>query len=160
MELRKSVTEATECTFQALITADYGDVLYEFQMDCAADSEGNLQFTVVSPQSIAGIAGHIAEDHAAITFDDKILAFPALADDQITPVTAPWVFIRTLRGGYITGCSTENDDMICLYINDSYEEEALQLEIYTDHAMIPKFVEIIWDECRILSMRIINFTVR
>ena len=159
MELRKSMNESSECTFQAMITADYGDVLYEFHMDCAVDSSGNVKFSVVSPESIAGITGIITAEEAAITFDDKVLAFPMLADAQITPVTAPWIFIRTLRGGFLTGCSKDND-YICLYLDDSYEEQALHLEIYADLSMVPQYVEVIWKDRHILTMRIKDFTIK
>ena len=88
-----------------------------------------------------------------------MLAFPVLADDQLTPVSAPWIFLNSLRSGYLTGCSREEDG-ICIYIDDSFEENALHLEIYTDENMTPVRAEIIWQDRRVLSIDIRNFTLQ
>lgn len=159
MELRKTILTAESCTFGAVITADYGDKLYSFQMDCSADTSGNLSFTVTAPDTISGITGMISQEGAALTFDDKVLAFPMLADNQLSPVSAPWVFLSTLRSGYITGCSRE-DDTTCIYIDDSFEENPLYLEIYTDKDMNPIRAEIFWNQRRILSADILDFAVQ
>jgi hypothetical protein len=159
MELRKSILEGECCTFQAQITADYTDVLYTFHLDCTADQNGNLHFTVKDPASIAGISGQITSDDAVLQFDDKVLAFPMLADGELAPISAPWIFMQTLRSGYITGCGS-NGEEVYLYIDDSYEEYPLHLEIQTDADLIPHYAEIIWQDRRILSMHILNFTIQ
>ena len=159
MDLRKKVLAAESCSFQAVITADYGDELYTFQMDCITDSVGNLQFTVTDPETISGITGTIAQDSAALTFDDKVLAFPMLADNQLTPVSAPWIFVNTLRSGYLTGCSREEADF-CIYIDDSYQDNPLHLEIETDSRMNPVSVQIIWQDRRVLCMDIRDFRMQ
>ena len=159
MDLRKCILEAQECRFQSAVTADYGENIYTFQMDCVVDSSGTLEFTVTDPQTIAGITGRITDSEASLIYEDKILAFPMLADGTLTPVSAPWIFINTLRSGYITGCSEEKDGL-CLYIDDSYEENPLQLQIYTDEIANPVSAEIIWKDRRILSLDIRNFTIQ
>lgn len=159
MDLRKKLLEAENCSFQTVITADYGDALYTFQMDCAADSEGNLQFTVTDPETISGITGTISQESAALTFEDKVLAFPMLADNQLTPVSGPWIFMNTLRSGYLTGCSREEDGF-CIYIDDSFEENPLHLEIETDQEALPVHAQIIWKDCRVLSMDIRDFSIQ
>lgn len=159
MELRERVLKAESYTFQATITADYGDILYTFQMDCTADSAGNLQFTVTDPETIAGITGTISREKAALTFEDKILAFPMLADGQITPVSAPWIFHNTMRSGYLSGCS-QDEDGLCIYIDDSFEEKPLRLEIHTDADGLPVNAQIIWEDRRVVSMDIRNFQIQ
>ena len=158
-DLRKTILEADSCTFQTVITADYGDRLYTFQMDCTADNTGNLQFVVTDPETICGITGTISHKSSALTFDDKVLAFPMLANDQLTPVSTPWIFINTLRSGYIVGCS-KTDEEICILIDDSYEENPLHLEVYTDIHMTPIHTDIFWNQQRILSADIRNFTIQ
>lgn len=157
--LRNAALEAESCTFSAVITADYGNEIYTFQMDCEADREGSMEFTVTDPETISGITGHISKECAALTFDDRVLAFPKLADDQLAPVTGPWVFLNTLRGGYLSGCGREEDGL-CIYIDDSYEENMLQLQIYTDGSTVPIRAEIVYKDRRILSMDIVNFTLQ
>ena len=155
-ELRKQLLEADACSFQATITADYGDALYTFQMECSSSQAGDLQFTVTDPEVISGISGTISAEEAALVFDDTIVAFPVLADGQITPVIAPWIFLNTLQSGYLKACS-DTESGFCIYLDDSFEEDPLQLLITTDASMEPKFAEIYWHEQRIMSLDIRNF---
>lgn len=158
MALRKQLLASSNCTFQATITVDYGNSLYSFQMDCSADSSGNLSFTVTKPDTICGITGTISDSGAALTFDEQILAFPMLADGQVTPVSGPWIFLNTLKSGYLTGCSQDNEELE-IYIDDSYEEQPLRLQIRTDQSDLPVSAEIFWQEQRVLTIEIQNFTM-
>lgn len=158
MSLRTKLLGSRECTFKAEITADYGDKTYQFSMDCVSDSEGALRFSVLRPDTIEGITGMISEENGALTFDDVVLCFELLADGQVTPVSAPWILIHTLRGGYVTACVLE-EDLLHLTIDDSYQEDALRLEIWLDEGDAPVHTDIIWKNRRILSMNITNFQI-
>lgn len=158
MQLRERLLKANECCFDAVITADYTDSIYTFQLTCQADNTGKLRFTVTDPASISGIAGEISDDGAALTFDDQVLAFPRLADDQVTPVTAPWLFLNTLRSGYISSCGADGEALRVI-IDDSYEENPLQLDIWLDAQDTPIRAEILYSGKRILSLDIKNFTL-
>ena len=107
IQLRNQLLGSDGCSFRATITADYGDKLYNFIMDCVSDKDGNLKFVVASPETISGITGEISDHSGALTFDDKVLTFPTMAEGQITPVSAPWVFIKTLRNGYMNSCTKD-----------------------------------------------------
>ena len=157
LALRQKIQQNT-CSFHADITADYGDTVHEFGMDCQADSSGNLSFTVTAPETIQGITGTVDGTGGNLTFDKAVLAFELLADGQITPVSAPWILIRTLRGGYIHATAdTENGTK--LIINDSYEEDSLQLDIWLDEEDYPVAAEILWQGKRIVSLTVKNFSI-
>ena len=158
LELRRSVLEAQGCSFDATITAEYDDVFYTFQMSCRSDQTGMLSFTVTDPETIAGISGTISRERSSLSFDDKILAFPLLANGELTPVSAPWIFLSALKGGYLRGYS-ESEDSFSLYIDDSFEEDPLHLEIELDEETMPVSAQIIWQDRRILSLQIKNFTI-
>lgn len=143
-------------SFDTEITADYGDKLYSFSMECTFTDTGDVSFTVTEPKSIAGITGTVTEKGGNLTFDDVALEFPMLADDQLSPVSAPWVLIRTLRSGYLTAAGDEGD-LLKLTIDDSYEEDALKLDIWLTEEDTPIRAEFLWDERRILSMDVKNF---
>ena len=153
----RSTLQQKGCSFRALITADYGDKLHEFEMDCIADLSGNLSFTVVSPETIQGITGTVDADGGNLTFDDTILAFELLADGQITPVSAPWILIKTLRGGYIHAAA-QSDAGLKLILNDSYEEDSLQLDVWLDENDTPQDAEILWQGRRIVSIKVTEFS--
>ncbi len=142
--------------FDADITADYGDRLYQFSLRCQVSAQGELTFQVTAPQTIAGISGTVSAAGGKLTFDDQALAFSLLADGQISPVSAPWILMQTLRGGYLTSCTRESGG-IRVTIDDSYEEDALHLDIWLDEGGLPKRGEILWQGRRILSINIENF---
>ena len=129
--LRSRLLQGEGCSFTAGITADYGDQLHTFTLECRGDRQGNLAFTVTEPETIAGITGIISGDGGKLTFDDTALDFPLLADGQVTPVSAPWLLLMTLRGGYLTGAGEEGE-LLRLAVDDSYEEDALHLDIWLD----------------------------
>ena len=156
--LRSKLQAAHGCSFDASVTADYGDKTYTFAMGCRVDAHGNLSFTVKEPENIAGISGAIGNSGGKLTFDEHMLAFPMLADGQVTPVSGPWIFLKTLLGGYLTACGQE-EEYLHLTIDDSYAEDALQLEIWLNEADVPVQGEIVYDGRRILTMRFENFLI-
>ena len=158
MTLRAKLLGSEGCTFTAQITADYGDTLHEFTLFCEGNNDGDLGFRVESPDTISGITGRFLGDEGFLTFDDVALSFPLLADEQITPVSGPWILLKTMLGGYLTACTME-EDLLHLTIHDSYEEDALQMEIWLNPDDQPIQAEIIYEGRRIVTMKIENFQI-
>ena len=158
MEFRASLLSGMGCSFRAVVTADYQTEQYQFTMDCRGDEQGNLQFTISEPNSISGISGGISGEGGKLTFDDdQALAFETMADGQITPVTAPWLLVKTLRGGYVTSCGTE-EDLLRVSIDDCYEEDALRLDVWFIDDK-PAHAEVLWENRRVLSLDVTNFEI-
>ncbi|MBR4972786.1 MAG: hypothetical protein IKY59_07435 [Oscillospiraceae bacterium] len=152
--LRSSIAQANCCKFSVKIIADYGNVTYEFSMDCESDREGNVQFTVTQPETIAGITGRVTANGGKLTFDDQMLYIPMLTDDQITPISGPWILMRSLLSGCITSCTEGR-----ITIDDSYEDDALKLDIFLDEAGTPDTVDVYWKNRRILLMNVTSFVL-
>ena len=159
MTLRAELLACQSCTFDATITADYGDKLHTFGMHCVGDNDGVVRFEVTAPETLAGITGILNGEEGKLTFDDQGVAFSMLADGQMTPVSGPWILMKTLLGGYITACN-EEDGLLHLMINDSYADDALELEIWLDGESRPIQTEIGYDGRRILTMKIENFQIQ
>ena len=157
MELRTRLLGAC-CTFDAEITADYGSSIQTFRVYCEGNAQGNLGFSVTAPESIQGITGRIESGEGKLTFQDTALAFPLLAEEQLSPVSSPWIFWNTLRGGYLTAAGME-DDLLRLTIDESYEEDALTVDIWLDAQDKPIRAEILYDGRRILTLTIVNFQI-
>lgn len=155
MGLRAKLMGSGGCSFDARITADYGDKVSEFKMSCQTDLEGDLTFTVLEPEVIQGVSGHISSAGGALTFDDQAVAFPLLADDQLSPVIAPWIFVKTLQGGNVKSCGKDGD-LIRVSIDDSYQEDALRLDIWLEDGA-PVRGEVLYRDKRILTLEIENF---
>ena len=143
LQLRHRLLNCETCRFDAIITADYGDKVYSFSLNCTMDSNGDVSFCVVQPDTINGITGKISANGGALTFDDQVLAFPTLADGQLSPVSGPYLLIKTLRSGYIRACG-EEEDLWKLQISDSYAQRA----------------DILYAGRRYLAMQIENFEIR
>jgi len=158
MNLRSEILQGAGCEFLAEVTADYSQMLYKFKMRCKCDSSGNIDFEVLSPESISGITGKMDSDGGKLTFDDKALLFSTLADGRLSPVSGPWVMMRAIRAGYLTGCSEENGKLT-IHIDDSYQEDALQVIVQTDEESKPVTAEIFYRNVRVLTILVEDFLI-
>lgn len=154
LALREKLADG--CSFTAHIAADFTENTYSFTVNCRVDKTGALAFEVVSPDSISGITGSISSTGGRLTFDDAVLAFPLLADGEISPVTAPWLCVRSLTGGYIRSSGTEGA-YTRLTVDDSFSGENLQTDIWLTEESVPEYAEILWNGRKILSVRFESF---
>lgn len=152
---RQTILEASNIAFTAEITADYGNEFYSYAVACTTNDSGDLSFEVIKPDAISGIQGVVSGEKGHLTFEDHVIAFKTIADDRVTPVTSPWVFIRALRGGYITSCGNTKEGYIAV-IQDTFYENPLTLEVsfYDDK---PSSAEIYWNHARVIHMVIQDF---
>jgi len=155
LKLRNEIENSNGCAFNTTVTADYGEKVYIFSMNCQTDKDGNFTFTVTKPDTIAGITGKISSAGGALTFEDQVLAFQTMADGLVTPVTAPWILMKTLKSGYIKGCS-DADDGFEISADDSYADGALHLQIVVKENL-PVSGEIFWNGRRVLTMTVEEF---
>lgn len=156
MQLRENIL-CGNYSFCVNISADYGEQLYTFGMKCKSADHGALVFEIMSPESISGITGTMDDNTSNITFDGHILAFEPLTDKQIAPISAPWILINSLKSGYIQGYSGKAQPQVIL--DDSYEDESLQLQVWLNDENKPVYAEIYWDERRVITMEITEFQV-
>ena len=87
----------------------------------------------------------------------KVTYLDVEADGLVTPVTAPWLFIKTLRSGYLKDTS-QTEQGYEISFDDSYAEEALQLQIQTA-GELPVSAEIFWQGRRILTLSVEDFSI-
>lgn len=158
IRLRSRLQQAAVCSFEADIAADYGDEVHSFSLSCTADSKGEVTFAVTKPDTISGITGKLSSEGGMLTFTDTAVHFPLLAEEQLSPVSAPWILMRTLRGGnMVSACEEEGG--ILLSVDDSYEEDALRLDILLNGDGFPELADILYDGRKILSVSVENFEI-
>ena len=158
MELRESLLNGEGCSFLCEITADYGDSVHKFSADCQGDAQGNVTFTVTAPETISGIRGQISDRGGEILFDETALHFGLLTDRQLSPVSGPWIFLKTLRGGYLMNGGKE-EDLIHIGARDSYEEDALLVDLWLGPGEMPQRSEILFRGRKILTLEIQDFQI-
>ena len=156
MELRSRVLQASGCTFDAEIKADYGDEIHTFSMECSVDSKGMLNYKVTGPETISGITGTVSGDGGKLTFDETALCFPLMADGQASPISAPWILMQMLRTGYIASACKE-EGKIRLSIDDNLDEKPLRVDLWLNMEELPVHADILYDGRRILSVSVDNF---
>ena len=159
MKLRTGLLNGNGCCFNTDITADFKDKTYSFTLSCEVDSKGNLNFTVWEPAYIEGITGNIQSEQGKLTFDDTALAFPLQAEGIISPVSGPWIMVKALRSGYVRLCGTE-DGLFRMTVDDSYNEDALTLDIWVDGNNGPVRAEIYEENRRIMTLEVKNFQLK
>ena len=158
LSLRQKLLHANACSFDAKVTADYTEEAYTFSLHCTGDRHGNVSFSVTEPESIAGISGNITDAGGNFSFEDTVLAFETLADDTVSPVVAPWLFLRCLRSGYIGHCAATDTGMV-IDIDDTYRGTNLHTEIFLNSESIPEGAEMYYDGRRILTVFVTNFEI-
>ena len=152
--MREKLNCGAQCKFTAFVTLDYGESLYTFAAECETDSQNNMSLTIVEPAAITGICCEIDAESGKLVFDDNILGFEMLADDQITPVCVPWLLLKTLRGGYISSYGAES-----VLFDDSFKGCEFSTRLYFGKNGLPSEAEFIWQGKRIASMTVADFTI-
>lgn len=158
LELRSKLLQAAESSFSICVNTDNDGNLYAFSMDCVADQQGNIAFTVIEPETISGITGKISASGGALTFDDTALDFGLLADGELSPVSAPWILMNALRSGCITSACKEGET-VRLSIDNSYEENALRLDIWLNSGKLPEHADVLQNGRRVLSLDVKKFVI-
>lgn len=157
MAFRSTLLEADGCSFTGKITADYGNNVWEFTVDCHADGEGNLSFEVVEPEPIAGITGTVEAQGGKLTFDDKALGFGLLAENRISPVSCPYMVARSWCTGFISAAGYD-DSGLRMTVETTFEERPLTVDTWLDQEKgVPIFSEVCYNRERILWMSISEF---
>lgn len=157
LSLRSRVLGAQGCTFEAELTADYIDSVEEFSLHCSVDPEGVVSFRVKEPEVISGVTGQVSGEEGALTFEDQVLAFPLMAEERLSPVSAPWILMKALRSGFIRTLA-EEDGLLHLTVDDSYSDDALTVDIWVrDNVVVAG--EISWQGRRAVSMVIEDFAL-
>jgi len=158
MALRSKLLKTQQWSFAADITADYGERMYCFSIESQADGEDTVFFQITAPETIAGITGKIDDDGGKLIFDDTAVHFDLLTDEQLSPVSGPWILVKTLKSGYITAACQEEEGLR-VTADDSYEEKPLTLDIWLDEKDLPSRAEILYNGRRILTLAVKNVEI-
>ena len=155
LAFRTKLLSARGCAFTGDITADYGDRSYSFTVDCEADQDGNLRFSVTAPETIAGISGQVEAQGGKLTFDDTALDFGLLADGQVSPVTCPYFMVDAWRQAYLSAAG-QTEDGLRITFDTSFDGLPLSVDLWLREET-PVFCELGYAGRRVLSMEIRSF---
>lgn len=147
------------CSFQAEVEAQYdayhSTFLLQCQYDAAADT---LDFTVLEPESIAGITGQIAQDRRTLSFSDLALEMELLAEETVSPVALPQIISQSWAKSYIASAGTDRDYLVAVFQN-GYEDDTIKIETWFEQGL-PVWADVWYEgDCQ-ASVRITEFTVQ
>ena len=156
LKFRKSLLEAGACSYVADVTADYGDYVYEFTLDCEFDGDkGSIK--VLAPECVAGVTADFSGTDCTAAFDGAVLDFGTLADGRVAPLSVPWLLGTAWERDYISLCSRENEcDRITIL--KGYQEEELTVDTWLQDG-VPAFAEILYQGRSVLRLKIRNFAL-
>ena len=97
IEFRAALVQAGGCSFTAEVTADDGEAVETFTLDCTVDETGAVHFEVVQPQTLAGITATVSADGGTITYDGMAMDFGLFANGNVIPAAAPALVVCCWR---------------------------------------------------------------
>ena len=87
LTIRGEYLAMTSCAAQAVVTADYGQRVYRYELSAAVNGEEAL-FTLTAPETVADLTARIEEDEGWLEYDGAILETGELAPGGLTPMGA------------------------------------------------------------------------
>lgn len=109
--LRGEYLEMTACSAHLAVTADYGQRVYDYEMDAALEGE-ELTLTLTAPETVAGMTAHLSQGKGQLEYDGVWVETGTLDEDGLTPLGAFPAMLEAIRGGYITACSLEEEETL------------------------------------------------
>ena len=129
LEIRGEYLAQTAWTAKAAMTADYGQRVYEYEMEPAWDgTQTTLTFT--APETVAGVMARLADGESFLEYDGLVLETGPLNEEGLTPVSAIPALVEAARNGYMTGCTLDEESgMLRVDCGDPQAEPGTGTEI-------------------------------
>ena len=105
---RTSLNDSGECSFRAAVTADYGEYIREFLLDCQTGPD-SATLTVMEPEVAMGITAEVSGEDASVSYDGTVLAVEDFSSRRISPMAAPYILSEAWRGGYISATGRDGE---------------------------------------------------
>jgi len=128
-------------TFTAQVRAEYEHKTARFTLSYREDADGAV-VTVLAPELIAGIEGHVRPDGTTLEYDRVVLDTGSLDALGLSPMSSLPVFVHALRMGHCDSCWEEDgktvlqlvpdDDLKCTVWFDKSDMTPLRAELITD----------------------------
>ena len=156
LDFRAALLQSGGCQFQAAVTADYGEQIFEFTLDCAYTPENGAKMTVVTPESIAGITAVVTPGGASIEYDGASFALGKLAGGHLAPMALPELLGRCWCSEYILAAGTSQDGWRLTCVS-GYDSDELRVDTWLDDAGQPEYCEISYDGQMLLRAELTAF---
>jgi len=89
MDFRAGLLARGGCAFELAARCEAGDRLWELELACELDAEGNGSVTVLAPESIAGIRAVLEGGKGSLRYGELSLGLGKLPGTELAPAAAP-----------------------------------------------------------------------
>ena len=111
LEIRGEYLELERCSASLEITDDYGQRVYQFEMDAQVQGEDAV-LTLTAPETVAGLTARWAGEAGTLEYDGVAVETGSLDPEGLDPVSAFPVLLEAARSGYMAACALEEDGAV------------------------------------------------
>ena len=111
LEIRGEYLELERCSASLEITADYGQRVYQFEMDAQVQGEDAV-LTLTAPETVAGLTARWVGEAGTLEYDGVAVETGSLDPEGLDPVSAFPVLLEAARSGYMAACALEEDGAV------------------------------------------------
>ena len=85
--IRGEYLEAESCLTQVSLTADYGQRVYQYELEASVTPE-ETTLTLTAPETVSGVVAHLQDGESALEYDGMWVDTGPLDNQGLTPVSA------------------------------------------------------------------------
>lgn len=111
LTIRGEYLEMTACSSKLSITADYGQRVYQYEVDAAVEGE-NTTLTLTAPETVAGMTARFTGEEGLLEYDGVWTETGALDEEGLNPASAFPALLEAARSGYITACALVEEETL------------------------------------------------
>ena len=107
LDIRAEYLAMEGCSAVVDLTADYGQRVYEFQVEATYRQEGESVFIVTAPEEIAGVTARLREGKGYLEYDGVQVETGPITDDSLSPIEAIPLLLYNVGEGFMAECGME-----------------------------------------------------
>ena len=117
LEIRGEYLELERCSASLEITADYGQRVYQFEMDAQVQGEDAV-LTLTAPETVAGVVARSDGEDSQLEYSGVAVETGPLDSEGLTPVSAVPALLEAARSGYMRSCGLQEDGALRVDLGD------------------------------------------
>lgn len=110
LSVRTEYLAMTTCTANLAVTADYGERVYDYDLNLGWQKESGFTLAVTAPEDVAGVTITVAEGQTALEYDGARIETGAVTPGGSSPIDALPAFFDYAKEGFMASCVMEEAD--------------------------------------------------
>ncbi len=153
---RAFISEKSSATMEAVVSADYGDRVYDFTLRYDYLRDGKSTIEIMEPEPVRGIRATIEAGQTQLEYDGMILDTGALPGTGLSPVDVLPTMLKTWSEGYLDSAGKESldgRDVLHFVFTSTVSEVSIEQHVWVEQeSFTPVRAEMMADGTRVLSV--------